>query len=357
MSYIYAIGTAVPTHMIEQKSVAQFMANQYNIDALEKNKIVLMYERSGIETRYSVIEDFKNKALNTLKPGNTDADIKTRMELYFKHAPQLAVNAVKNCINKQFKTKDITHIITVSCTGMAAPGLDITLVKLLKLNDDIARTSVNFMGCYAVMHALKIADAICKADKNALVLIVSVELCTIHFQSSYSTDNIAANLLFSDGAGACLVGSNKKNKALYRINKFYSKLVFKGISDMAWHIGNTGFNMTLSNYIPQIIEENFRHLPKKLKLKHHKTNLFAIHPGGRKIVDKIKADLDLKDQQLQSSYYVLKHFGNMSSPTILFVLKNMADAKISKNKKVMAAAFGPGLTIETAYLKLLKNFA
>lgn len=344
---IYAIGTAVPPYRINQQEVASFMANQYQIDDADKKRIELMYARSGITHRYSVINDFVEQQFNNLKnQQHNDADVSQRMQLYFNHAPQLAKQAILNATQNTDYLNNITHFITVSCTGMAAPGLDILLTEQLGLNPQITRTSINFMGCYAAMHALKQAQQICLAQPNALVLVVCVELCTLHFQSDYTTDNIAANLLFADGAAACVVGSNP-NLAKINLNTFASSLIFKGKSDMSWHIGTTGFLMSLSNYIPELIEQNFSAILAHHQFKKDAFKWFAIHPGGRKILDKLKAELQLNNTDLQVSYDVLSTYGNMSSATLLFVLNQLLQtAPMHPGEAILAAAFGPGLTIE-----------
>ncbi|MFN4082458.1 MAG: type III polyketide synthase [Bacteroidia bacterium] len=345
MTYIKAIGTATPPNKISQLQISSFMSNLYDITDEEKKRIEVMYARSGIDMRYSVLDDFSNKNLNNLKPNGIDASIEKRMSLYFLYAPKLAIDAINNTVKDYNELTNITHLITVSCTGMAAPGLDIMLVQQLGLKPNIQRTSVNFMGCYAAIHALKLADAICKSNEKNIVLVVSVELCTIHFQSVYTTDNIAANLLFADGAAACIVGSSPKN-ALYKINNFFSKLIYNGQKDMAWHLSQSGFLMTLSAYIPDLIEQNINEIFIENNIDLKNINHFAIHPGGRKILDKIKVELNLKENQIISSYNVLRQFGNMSSPTILFVLHDLLNQKINSNEKILAAGFGPGLTVE-----------
>jgi predicted naringenin-chalcone synthase len=344
---IYSIGTAVPEHKINQQEIAAFMANQYTITHDDKKKIELMYARSGIKHRYSVIDDFVNQKFNHLKNrDNADTDIATRMQLYLKHAPKLAKSAILNATQNTDYLNNVTHFITVSCTGMAAPGLDIILTEQLGLNPQVSRTSVNFMGCYAAMHALKQARQICIAQPDALVLIVCVELCTLHFQSNYTADNVTANLLFADGAAACIVGSNQ-NMAKINLNNFASSLIFKGKTDMSWHIGNTGFLMSLSNYIPDLIEQNFTAILQANNFVANDFNWFAIHPGGRKILDKLSVELKLKKNALQVSYDVLSAFGNMSSPTLLFVLNQLLRTKpLVTGDKILAAAFGPGITIE-----------
>jgi predicted naringenin-chalcone synthase len=220
----------------------------------------------------------------------------------------------------------------------------------MDLNKNIFRTSVNFMGCYAAIHALKLADALCKTDASAKVLIVCTELCTLHFQKEPTMDNIASSLLFGDGSAAALVtGDDHKGDGLY-IDGFYSEVITKGKSDMAWELSSTGFLMTLSGYVPDLIEEDFKGVAERAL---HKQNLnindishWCLHPGGKRILEAIGKSVALPSERMNESYEVLRQFGNMSSATILFVLKKMMQQKKSM-PALFGAAFGPGLTVET----------
>jgi predicted naringenin-chalcone synthase len=366
MSVLTQISTAVPTYKHVQSDLAEFMCDLFGYTGQERRKLKILYAKSGIETRYSVIPDYSLPIAERVfftehsHPQNIP-DIDFRMNYFIRHALGLSLEAISGCLGTPFSKKEITHLITVSCTGMYAPGLDIDLVQSLGLNEQINRTSVNFMGCYASLHALKQADAICRSDDNAVVLIVSVELCTIHFQKLDDTDNTTANLLFADGAAAAVVVSDRiaKEKKLkgFRMNKFHSLVSLEGKRDMAWQISSTGFLMTLSKYIPQLIEKGIGIFFEKalLSLSLNKSDIshWAIHPGGRKILEVIEKELGLKKTDLEISRNVLKAYGNMSSPTILFVLKEFMDHKADFNfpERTFAVAFGPGLTLESVILE------
>lgn len=351
MSYICKIVTAVPANKINQEERADFMADLVEADEELKKKINILYKRSGIKHRHSVIPDFTIQHLLNLEPENRIASTQERMKSYEEFAPVLALDAISKLNLTQPELNDITHVITISCTGMLAPGIDIWLVEQLQLKSTTHRTSINFMGCYAALHGLKQADAICNSMPNAKVLLVSVELCTLHFQKDSSNDHIAANLLFSDGAAAAIIGSNPENGSL-KINGFYSQLLSSGKNEMAWRIGNNGFIMTLSGYIPQLLGSNIVAIVNQaclsfgLNLKN--IDKFAVHPGGRKILDEISKQLSLDIKLISESYDVLKQYGNMSSPTILFILESIMKQNLSE--KILAMAFGPGLTVETVYL-------
>jgi predicted naringenin-chalcone synthase len=353
LPYINSIGTANAPFAHCQKEILDFMLGMYQVPYEDMDKIKRLYERSEIETRYSAIEDF---SLPKSKWKFIDLEQKTslerRMQKYFEIAPSICQMAVKKCIPNQADLKQITHLITVSCTGLSAPGLDIQLMKILELPTTMHRTSVNFMGCYAAIHALKQAHAICESQRNAQVLIVDVELCTLHFQDEYSMDNIAASLLFGDGAAAVLV-SNKKG--IYSIEDFYSEVALDGYDDMAWTISSTGFLMTLSGYVPSIIASNIEPMLlnslSKMNILKRDIQHWAIHPGGKRIVAEIAKVLDLTKEDTEISRSVLNDYGNMSSVTILYVLKKMQEQLKSPNETIYSVAFGPGLTIESMFLK------
>ena len=314
-----------------------------------------MYSQSGIDQRYSVLADY-SKPLHEWKfyPQSESLEpfpsIEQRMAVYNKQAPLLSVDAIRNCLSHRFLPQNITHLITVSCTGMSAPGLDLQVMELMDLKKTIFRTSINFMGCYAAIHALKLADAICRSDKAAQVLLVCTELCTLHFQKEATMDNMASSLLFGDGSAAALVMHDQAKAEGIFIEDFYSEINPKGKRDMAWELSSTGFLMTLSGYIPDLIEEDFAAIVDRALSKNAKTlndiTHWCIHPGGKKILQAIHKSLDFTNGQLEPSYNVLKQYGNLSSSTILFVLKRMLEQK-QPIKNLFGAAFGPGLTVET----------
>lgn len=357
MSKIISIGTALPSFKHAQKDILQFMQNAYALDAVENRKLKFLYNQSNIETRYSVVPDYSHQMSEwKFYPHSENLEpfpgIEQRMSWYNRHAPQLSVDAIRNCIDHKIHSNEITHLITVSCTGMSAPGLDLMVMDMMDLPKNIFRSSVNFMGCYAAIHALKLADAFCKTERNAKVMIVCTELSTLHFQKDPSPDNIASTLLFADGSAAALIVPDEQEEQGLHLKSFYSEIVTKGKRDMAWELSSTGFLMTLSGYIPDLIEEDFEPLVERaLKyaaVKKEEISNWCIHPGGKRILDSIQKSLELWPGALNCSYAVLKEYGNMSSPTILFVLKEiMQSSALKKDQLIFGAAFGPGLTMET----------
>ncbi len=355
MSKIISIGTAVPTYCHQQSDIMAFMQSIYAVNEVEKRKIKFLYHQSGINQRYSVLPDYSRAMKDwkfyphseSLEPFPT---LEQRMAVYNKQAPLLSVDAIRDCLDDVASIRDITHLITVSCTGMSAPGLDLQIMELMDLDKNIFRTSVNFMGCYAAIHALKIGDALCKSNSYAKVLIVCTELCTLHFQREATMDNIASSLLFGDGSAAVLMTSNSDDRSGVTLTSFYSEVIPKGKRDMAWEISSSGFLMTLSGYVPELIEEDFDAVTKR-SLKESRLQLqeitdWCVHPGGKRILQAIEHSLGLRKEDLQASYDVLCNYGNISSASILFVLKNLLKNKNEK-RNIFATAFGPGLTVET----------
>lgn len=359
MADIISIATATPPFAHKQEDILQYMQKAYQLDAEEKRKLAFLYHHSGIETRHSAIPDYgiTNTGWNFLPQNNQDPfpSIDQRMELYKNNASHVSIEAIKKCIETHIDADQITHLITISCTGMSAPGLDLEIMEAMQLSPTLFRTSINFMGCYAAIHGLKLAKFICDSEPTAQVVLVATELCTLHFQKEYTLENASSSLLFADGSAAVLVSNHSNHpKALY-IESFHSQVAFQGKKDMAWEISSKGFLMTLSSYIPQLIKEDIELLiSKALQKKGLKLTdipYWCIHPGGKKIVDVIEQKLSLTAAQTKYARKILAENGNMSSPTILFVLKEIMDSPIQSGDNVFGIAFGPGLTMETFLCK------
>ena len=330
----------------------------------DRKLIHYIYSKSGIETRHSVIDDFRKEGTHSLffngqgsAPGTA-----SRNDTYIREGRKLFVDVAQKLIqNSIFETNDITHLITVSCTGFYAPGPDFDIITTLGLPPSIERYHLGFMGCYAAIPALKMADQICKANPGANVMIVSVELCTLHFQANPKLDHILSASVFADGGSGAIVSSCEPAKPAFKMNRFVSKILENSSKDMAWTIGDTGFEMILSNYIPDLLGDGMHLFLDEFEQHFSKTaeqiDLWAIHPGGRAILDKIEEVLNLPELALKSSRKILSEYGNMSSATIFFVLKDListfTEDDLGSYKETITMAFGPGLTLETAYLTLI----
>lgn len=358
MSFINAIGTANPFYKTDQMTICQYMIKSMPFDQRQQKILKYLYRRSGIKSRYSVLSDFssQNGRPNFYTSDNDfNPNIESRLLVYDNNAAQLALKAVDVCLSQsECSTDEITHLICVSCTGMSAPGIDTELIRRLDLNKSIQRININFMGCFAAVSGLKLADTIVKADSTAKVLLVSVELCTLHFQNEISDDYNLSNMLFSDGSAAALI-SGKATKNALAVHGFHSDINDDGVNDMSWNISSTGFLMKLSSYVPKLLKLGFQDVLGKIldkyKIGIEELEHWAIHPGGKRIIDNIQNEFSLDDQKLESSRNILSEYGNMSSPTILFVLDKLQKQNSDRNGEyIFTAAFGPGLTTETALL-------
>ena len=361
-SAMTAIGTANPPYKRTQQDIAELISEGFHLNLAQKKILKRIYKSSGIEQRHSVLTDYcKLPGEFEFFPNDPTDNFPTtaqRMAVYKANAFTLALSAIKDCL-KQVKKPDITHVITVSCTGMYAPGIDIEIVQALKLASSTKRTSINFMGCYGAFNGMKVADAICCADPEATVLLVCVELCSIHIQNNFSLDNIIANAIFADGAAAVLIQSQPENMQKHlRFKSFYCDIMPKTSQDMAWHIGDSGFDIVLSSYVPQLIESGIaafmQTLLTKRQLSPSDIDFYAIHPGGIKILQACEKTLRISKQQNTYAYEVLRQYGNMSSATIFFVLKRIfEELQVSDHhKNIFSCAFGPGLTLESLLLKV-----
>jgi predicted naringenin-chalcone synthase len=367
-----SIETAVPVTVVPQSEIRDIFASQPNVTRLGRRLITAVYNASAIETRHTVISEldqspagrvagpvFYDAAAGTILTPSTG----TRNEVYIERSPELFLEAAARAVKaaRGIEVSDITHVITVSCTGFYAPGPDYAVVRALGLDPATQRYHLGFMGCYAAFPALRAAQSFCQADPHAVVLVVCVELCSIHLHSSNDPDTILASSLFSDGAAAAVVSGRPlaEHETVLDLDAFETALTPGGETDMAWKIGDAGFEMVLSGYVPHIIEQHIRGAlapllaadPELADRPYAQIQRWAIHPGGRSILDKVQRNLELTDAQLQPSREVLRRYGNMSSATVLFVLQRILhDAGSAAQPRVCAMAFGPGLTVETALM-------
>jgi len=361
-SIITAIGTANPCNRFPQMKILEFMVAAHNLNEQDASRLKKLYQASGIDYRYSVIEDFGVPRGTYTFFGNQDnlepfPGTKKRSSFYEKCAKELGAAAVKDLEqSSDFDIASVTHLITVSCTGMYAPGLDIDIIHSLNLSPTLERTCINFMGCYGAFNALKTADYICKAQPDAKVLIVDVELCTLHFQRESTIENWVANSLFADGAAAVLVESMQSGKKGFHLKTFFNTLVAEAKDEMAWRVGDYGFEMRLSSGIAKNIGKKINgvadQLTGKANISMKSIKNIAIHPGGRRILEVCEEMLELPEEALDISYDILRQYGNMSSVTILFILKRFLN-QMKEGENLMSFAFGPGLTVESMILEAI----
>jgi alpha-pyrone synthase len=357
MSVITAIGTANPQTKVSQDAVAEKIAKILQISDSEKEKLKRVFKGTKIETRYSVIKDFGEGRHETFFKNNTLPRIGERMAIYKREVPPLAFQAIDQCLREHnTDPQSITHVVTCSSTGFYAPGLDTEIITQYNLPAGTGRTCVNNMGCCGAFNALQVADAIAGKNPDANVLVVCIEICTLHFTNNKSLQDLIATSLFSDGAAAVLVSGNDKEKGLL-IKNFYTAIHPDDGSVISWYIRDNGFEVNLSSYIPALVKEGVGKLVSSLLkntgLKLNDIDLFALHPGGRKIIEVCEKELALTPEDAAYSYSVMQHYGNMSSVTILFVLKKIltGDKKQEANL-VLGLGFGPGLAMESMLLEV-----
>jgi predicted naringenin-chalcone synthase len=353
-SSIVSIGLSNPGPPIPQAEIARFMQLAHQLDAGESRKLNFLYRKSGIDFRHSVLQDFEKTEVAdfTFFPTNEDLDpfpgTAARMEVFHQTAPGLAVTATRLAMAQAgIEAASITHLVLVSCTGMVAPGVELELMRQLGMDSAVERYCIHFMGCYAAFTGLRLADKLVKASPEARVLVVSVELCTLHFQKEYTEDNLLANSLFGDGAAAALVMQSEKG---LMIKNYLSQVLWEGEKDMAWKIGDFGFEMRLSQYIPSLLNQGIRKLRDLFEAKFNFSQVqhVAIHPGGKQILIQVQEAFGLSPEVNKHALEVLRTCGNMSSASILFVLERMLqDPSIQGD--ILALGFGPGLTLETTH--------
>jgi alpha-pyrone synthase len=308
-----------------------------------------MVERSGIENRYSCLAppgvEPKPGAIAAeafYRRGNFPAT-EERMSLFRREAAVLAESAVERVI--QDERAKITHLLITCCTGFSAPGLDFDIISRCSLPRSVERTFIGFMGCYAGINALKLARHIVRSERGARVLIVNLELCTLHLQETTAIEQILSFLLFADGCAASIVSAVPEGLALER---FYAATIPDSAELITWNIGNSGFDMVLSGRMPAALREA---LPESIDdildgNAPESVGLWAVHPGGRSILDAVEHALSLPASALTVSRDVLRRFGNMSSATVMFVLERMLN-EAPAGQLGCAMGFGPGIVAET----------
>jgi predicted naringenin-chalcone synthase len=367
--FLHAVAPVVPDHVYPQSVIRDLIKAQPELDRLGQRLTSAVFNGSGIDQRYSVVGDFTRPAGEPQGPFYDSAAQRmltpstgTRNAVYAAEATTLFVRAGQDLLDASgVSPSDITHVVTVSCTGFFAPGPDYAVVRALGLNPEVHRFHLGFMGCYAAFPGLKMARAFCDADPGATVLVICAELCTLHMHSAKDPDTIIANSVFADGAAAALVSSRPPapGRPALRLDHFETTLTPVGVgeAEMAWTVGDQGFDMVLSTYVPSIIESHIGPALAPLLAReealqdaaHSAVEHWAIHPGGRSILDKVQSSLDLSDAQLQPSREVLRQYGNMSSATVMFILADLLKAA-KKDERVCAMAFGPGLTVESGLM-------
>jgi alpha-pyrone synthase len=346
-AYINRIASAVPPYDVHETFV-DFVKSQLQGDNRKSALFNRMVEKSAIDHRYSCLQpaDGPNGAMDAdghFVRGRFP-DTAQRMRLFDMHAPVLAARAVDKLQLGEGKRR-ISHLIVACCTGFSAPGLDLEIVERCGLDASVERTIVGFMGCYAAMNALKLGRHIVRSEPGAMVLIVNVELCTLHLKESVDLEEVLSFLLFADGCSATLVSAEAEGLAL---DSFRAVLAPDTQSLITWNIGKSGFDMVLSGKVPAAIQQALSHEKDEILAgaSVEDVALWAIHPGGRTVLDAVERSLGLPPTALEASRNVLRRFGNMSSATVMFVLELLMRGDRGE-RRGCAMAFGPGLVAET----------
>ncbi len=344
-AYLNRIATAVPEHDVHDAFVV--VAEKMLADPQLRTVFRRMVRRANIAHRYSFLDPQKRSghfsshdAQEFYRPGNFP-DTAQRMELFEQSAPILMRKAVDRLALNEEERSSITHVLVTCCTGLYAPGLDFEIVDHAGLSPGVERTMVGFMGCYAAINALKLARHIVRSDPKASVLMVNVELCTLHLQETQELEQVLSFLIFADGAAASLITACEQGFAL---DSFKAVMVPETRGLITWKIRGLGFDMLLSGQVPAELGRALHE--GELMAERDGIDLWAVHPGGRSVLDAVEKGLELPAGALAASREVLSCFGNMSSATVMFVLQRMMQ-QARPGQHGCAMSFGPGLVAET----------
>lgn len=357
---ILGLGTAVPEYSMSQTEAAA-MAREITCQDAEQEEIVdLLYDRSGVDRRHTVLPH--RTAMRWVSRGEGDAPTliatdgpttRERMEFYEEYAGPLAIDSARRALDDaSLDAGQIRHLVTISCTGFFAPGIDRALIDGLGLSPRVERTQVGFMGCHAAINGLRAARGLAAAEPGAHVLACSVELCSIHYHFRWAPLQVVGNALFADGSAA-VVGRLAEGAPPWRVTACGSSVLPNSRGAMRWEIGDYGFEMHLGRKVPALIREHLGDwLIGWLAARHLRledVGCWAIHPGGPKILDAVEESLGLKPDQTDVARQVLRDYGNMSSATVLFLIERLR--REGRPLPCVALAFGPGLTAEVALLE------
>lgn len=363
---VLGIGTAVPPNRIDQGETAARMAEALKEHPDSMRWAKRIFKQCGVETRYTCLPELLKPAADCrYAPCTPEADVPAtaeRMAVYKREAVPLGLEAARKGLDDGgHEAADITHLITTSCTGQFLPGLDAALINGLGLSREVVRIPLNFLGCAAGLKAMGMARQLVQAEPSAKVLIVCIELCTLHLQASADREQLYAASFFGDGASACIVGTAKsQTKGYFQLEDVRSVLLPDYAEEMVWEVGNHGFELVLSPNIPKRIGELIPPQWNRWFEGEPLPRLWAIHPGGKGIIDVLQDSFHLSDRQTDPSRKVLRQYGNLSSATILFVfeeLRRQLEERQALAEEGVSLAFGPGLTAELVRFRYVPSVA
>lgn len=362
---ILGIGTALPNHSISQSDVAELLASSLQDQPDLARFARRIFRSCGVETRYTCEPSYIGTTEECrYLPSGDRSNVPTteeRMNTYKQEAPPLGIEAAEKAIkDANIQPDSITHLISVSCTGQYLPGFDVMLIQHLGLSPRVNRLPLIFQGCAAGLKAIQMARDVVQGSPGSQVLVVCVELCTLHFQPVKEREALFAASFFGDGASSCVIGHAEQHHTHYlQLGTGYSVLLPDSTEDMTWEVGNTGFDLYLSPSIPKLLGTYLVPELELLLAGDDLPDLWAIHPGGRGIVDSVQNALNLRDDQTKFSRDILRNAGNLSSVTIMFVLNAMRSelqSMDSASKEGVAMAFGPGLTAELMRFRYVPSY-
>ena len=370
---ILGLGTAVPGVPVSQQRAAQVAERLFPNTSERARMLSILYRWTRVASRHSVLTDGSDDQPGShqnffpawREEGDGGPTTEQRMRLYEEHAAPLAIEASRSALDEAAIEPDsLTHVITVSCSGFSAPGVDTELIKRLGIASDVARSHIGFMGCHGALNGLRVARSFVEADREARVLLCAVELCTLHAHYGWDPEQIVANAIFSDGAAA-LVGTGAASRQAdsdraekgqadtWQVVANGSQIIPDSEDAMTWRVGDHGFAMTLSARVPALIREHLRPWLEawlaRNSLSIAGVGSWAIHPGGPRILAGVGSAIGLDSEALAPSYEILERYGNMSSPTILFLFETLRRA--GATRPIVALGFGPGLAIEAAIIR------
>lgn len=362
---ILALSTLNPAYKCSQVEVADKMIDILSLEGEIAETLRKIYANSAIGYRYSVVGDFLKPRAEWHFWGERYPQevpgMRQRNDLYKAAAPSLTHDASLKALKAWGgDPSEITHVISVSCTGVLAPGLEFRLVESLNLKKDVHRLGINFMGCFGAFKGLQVASAFARENPSHRILLVCTEFCSLHLQSGLDQETLLANSLFSDGVAATIVGCGQRENetALFSIEQQNSLALENSLDKMSWEAGDHGFLMRLSPYVPALIKRHIQKLTDPLLLQ--KIQIadcdWAIHPGGKSIIQAVERALQLTEDQTQAAWETLWHYGNMSSATFLFTLERVLQQKTAK-QWTAGVGFGPGLCMEGILLRKMNNHA
>lgn len=374
------LGTSLPQFTMSQSEATELAREICARDDRETTLLKVLYRRSGVKNRHTVLPH--RIALQWLAEGGGDGRVgalaadmaglttvgdhavtdvalrsatkgpttQERMQFFADLAPPLAIESAGNALTQSgLKAREITHLVTVSCTGFAAPGVDVALISTLDLAPTVQRVNVGFMGCHGAINGLRVAQGLLAADPRAAVLLCATELCSIHYRFQWDPDRMLGNALFADGSAAIVATHNTQTQP-WQLVATGSCLLPDSTDAMSWFVGDHGFEMYLSSRVPEIINEHLRPWLSgwlaQQGLTLEEVGSWAVHPGGPRILSAVEEALGLAGEATAVSREVLSEHGNMSSPTVLFILDRLIQRDAPR--PVVMLGFGPGLVAEVA---------